>query len=71
MALSASVLPLLNCVALKPFCAVLVAAPLPLAASWLLESDHSLSQYYPSLQEIPSEILSKLALEFHIYSSVL
>ena len=52
-------------------CVVLELLLLPLAVSWLLESDHSLSQYYPSLQEITLEILSKPALEFQIYSSVL
>ena len=71
VALAASTLSLLLCVALKPLCAVLVAAPLASCCLLALESEHSLGQYYPSLQEIPPEILSKPALEFQIYSSVL
>ena len=50
---------------------VLVAAPLASCCLMAFESEHSLGQYYPSLQEIPPEILSKLVLEFQIYSSVL
>ena len=61
---AASALPLLDYMSLNTLCTALVAAPRPLAVSWLLGSDHPLSQYYPSLQEIPPEILSKPALEF-------
>ena len=71
VALVASALSLLDCVALKPLCIVLELLLLPLVVSWLLGSNHALNQYYPSLQEIPPEILSKPALEFQIYSSVL